>query len=50
MREAAEMEAATEKNPLTPSEVLPASELYGDMLLASGRGRLLLDATGQPGL
>jgi tetratricopeptide (TPR) repeat protein len=36
-REAAEMEGSTEKNPVTPGEVLPARELYGDMLLASGR-------------
>jgi tetratricopeptide (TPR) repeat protein len=37
MRQAAEMEASTEKNPVTPGEVLPARELYGDMLLAAGR-------------
>lgn len=37
MKEAAEMEAGTEKNPVTPSEVLPAMELYGDMLLDAGR-------------
>ena len=36
-RKAAEMEASTEKNPVTPGEVLPAQELYGDMLLAAGR-------------
>ena len=36
MREAAEMEASTDKNPITPGEVLPARELYGDMLLATG--------------
>ena len=36
-REAAEMEGTTEKNPVTPGEVLPAQELYGDMLLAAGR-------------
>ena len=35
MAEAAEKEAATEKNPVTPGEVLPARELYGDMLLAA---------------
>ena len=34
---AAEMEGSTEKNPVTPGEVLPAQELYGDMLLAAGR-------------
>ena len=36
MREAADMEASTDKNPITPGEVLPARELYGDMLLATG--------------
>lgn len=36
-REAAAMEGTTEKNPVTPGEVLPARELYGDMLLAAGR-------------
>lgn len=37
MARAAEMEMSTEKNPVTPGEVLPARELYGDMLLAEGR-------------
>ncbi|MDX1404248.1 MAG: tetratricopeptide repeat protein [Woeseiaceae bacterium] len=36
MKRAAEMEASTDKNPVTPGEVLPASELYGDMLLETG--------------
>jgi tetratricopeptide (TPR) repeat protein len=36
MRMAAEMEAGTEKNPVTPGPVLPAQELYGDMLLETG--------------
>jgi tetratricopeptide (TPR) repeat protein len=35
MSEAALKEASTEKNPVTPGEVLPARELYGDMLLAT---------------
>jgi len=35
MAEAAEKESSTEKNPVTPGEVLPARELYGDMLLAT---------------
>lgn len=35
MAEAAQKEASTEKNPVTPGEVLPARELYGDMLLAT---------------
>lgn len=34
MREASDMEESTEKHPKTPCEVLPASELLGDMLLA----------------
>lgn len=33
MRMAAEKEAATEKHPVSPGEILPMSELYGDMLL-----------------
>lgn len=37
MRQAAEQEAATEKSPTTPGEVVPASELLGDMLAASGQ-------------
>ncbi|NOX69118.1 MAG: hypothetical protein GXP15_08020 [Gammaproteobacteria bacterium] len=36
MRDAAEMEASTVKNPVTPGVVLPVRELYGDMLLATG--------------
>ncbi len=31
------MEAATEKHPVTPGEVLPAAELLGDMLLEVGK-------------
>ena len=37
MREAARMEQDTEKSPVTPGAVLPAAELYGDMLLDSRR-------------
>ncbi|MGD2069190.1 MAG: hypothetical protein PVI57_11000 [Gemmatimonadota bacterium] len=37
MRRAAEMEAGTEKHPVTPGEVLPARELLGDMLLEMDR-------------
>ena len=33
MRAAADLEASTEKHPVTPGEVLPARELLGDMLL-----------------
>jgi hypothetical protein len=36
-REAADIEDVTEKHPVTPGELLPARELYGDMLLAVGR-------------
>lgn len=34
MREAADLEDSVDKHPITPSEVLPARELLGDMLLA----------------
>jgi tetratricopeptide (TPR) repeat protein len=37
MRKAAVMEAATEKHPVTPGEVLPAHELLADMLFEMGR-------------
>lgn len=37
MRSAAELEASTEKHPVTPGEVLPARELLADMLLEMGR-------------
>ena len=37
MRSAAELEATTEKHPVTPGEVLPARELLGDMLLELGQ-------------
>lgn len=33
MKEAAALEATTEKSPVTPGEVLPAAELLGDMLM-----------------
>ena len=36
MKMAADLEATTEKNAVTPGEVLPAAELYGDMLLELG--------------
>ncbi len=36
MREAAALEATTEKAPVTPGELLPAAELLGDMLLEQG--------------
>ena len=37
MRQAAAMELGTEKNPVTPGSVLPATELYGDMLVEARR-------------
>lgn len=36
-RDAADVEDVTDKHPVTPGEVLPARELYADMLLATGR-------------
>ncbi len=33
MREAADLESATEKHPVTPGQVVPARELLGEMLL-----------------
>ncbi len=37
MQESADLEATTEKHPITPGEVLPARELYGDMLREAGQ-------------
>ncbi len=37
LQAAAELEAGTEKHPVTPGEVLPARELLADMLLELGR-------------
>jgi tetratricopeptide (TPR) repeat protein len=37
MRHAAELEAMTDKEAVTPGEVLPAGDLLGDMLLETGR-------------
>jgi len=37
MRNAAALEASTEKHPVTPGEVLPAQELLADLLLDRGR-------------
>jgi tetratricopeptide (TPR) repeat protein len=36
-RAAADLEDVTEKHPVTPGEVLPARELYGDLLFLLGR-------------
>jgi hypothetical protein len=47
-REAADLEDVTEKAPVTPGEILPARELYADLLLTIGRyaeARAAYDAT-----
>jgi tetratricopeptide (TPR) repeat protein len=36
-QEAADVEDGTEKHPVTPGEILPARELYADMLMSVGR-------------
>ena len=38
MRATAELEATTEKNAMTPGPIVPAQELLGEMLLATGDG------------
>ena len=40
---AADREDAVDKHPVTPGEILPARELYADMLLEAGRSREALD-------
>jgi tetratricopeptide (TPR) repeat protein len=44
MKKAADLEATTEKHPVTPGEVLPARELLGDMLIGMGRDKEALVA------
>jgi len=44
LREAAELEAATPKAPVTPAPTLPASELLGDLLMEGGDAELALAA------
>lgn len=44
MKTAADLEATTEKNAVTPGEVLPAAELYGDMLADAGMHGQALEA------
>jgi len=44
MKEAAEMEDATEKHPVTPGEVIPARELLGDMYMETGEPLKAFDA------
>lgn len=46
MREAAELEASTEKHAVTPGEVIPAAEFLGEMLLLAGHAGEALDAFG----
>ncbi len=41
---AAELEDKTEKNPVTPGEILPARELLGDMYLELGQSKKALQA------
>ena len=44
MIEAADMEDATEKHPVTPGEVIPARELLGDMLFEMNKPAAALEA------
>jgi tetratricopeptide (TPR) repeat protein len=44
MRQAAALEASTDKHAVTPGEVLPAAELLGDMLFETGRFEEALEA------
>jgi tetratricopeptide (TPR) repeat protein len=44
MKQASDMEDATEKHPVTPGEVLPAKELLGDMFFEMGRYEEALQA------
>jgi hypothetical protein len=55
MRAAADLEASTEKHPVTPGAIIPARELLAEMLLEDGRRddalaevqRVLRDAPGR---
>jgi tetratricopeptide (TPR) repeat protein len=44
MRMSADMEDSTSKHPVTPGEVLPAKELYGDMLFQMKQYQMALQA------
>ncbi len=44
MQQAARIEAASEKGPVTPGELIPAAELLGEMLLEMGQGSVALIA------
>jgi tetratricopeptide (TPR) repeat protein len=43
MKEAADMEDGTEKHPVTPGEVIPARESYGEILLEMNKPALALE-------
>ncbi|HZJ59770.1 MAG TPA: hypothetical protein VFD24_05815, partial [Chitinophagaceae bacterium] len=43
MKEAADLEDRSEKHPVTPGEVIPARELYGEMLLEMNKPTLALE-------
>ncbi|GAB5472154.1 MAG: hypothetical protein Mars2KO_02530 [Maribacter sp.] len=43
MKMAVEMESKTSKHPVTPGEVVPADELYGDMLMALNKTQEALE-------
>jgi tetratricopeptide (TPR) repeat protein len=43
MRAAAEWEGKTEKHPVTPGPIVPASELLGDMLMEAGKRKEALE-------
>lgn len=44
MEVAVDMESKTSKHPVTPGEVIPADELYADMLLAINKPQIALEA------
>jgi len=44
MKRAAVLEDSVDKHPVTPGEVLPARELYGDMLMKVGQPKMALKA------
>ncbi len=44
MHEAAALEASTQKHAITPGAIIPAYELYGDMLIDAGQFQKALDA------
>lgn len=44
MAEAAEMEESMDKHPITPGEILPVRELYGELLLREGQPEKAIEA------